>query len=224
MLYRTALLTLTALLGTAQAEVQGFDISHYQPNVNFQSAYSAGARFVVIKATEGTTYTDPKFSEHWTGATSASLIRGAYHFARPNSGSGSAQAAFFLAHGGGWTKDGRTLPGMLDLEAGSSQCYGLSASTMVAWIRDFSNTYRDRTGRYPMIYTNPSWWMACTNSSKEFSKTNPLVLARYASSIGTIPGGWPYQTIWQYTDKYAYGGDGDKFNGDEAGLKKLAFG
>ncbi|KAK8084591.1 N-O-diacetyl muramidase [Apiospora hydei] len=262
MLYRTALLTLTALMGTAQAEVQGFDISHYQPNVNFQSTYSAGARFVIIKvqpnpvpllspfpprrtytlkplsyrhihadtsiahnkATEGTTYTDPKFSEHWTGATSAGLIRGAYHFARPNSGSGSAQATFFLAHGGGWTKDGRTLPGMLDLEAGSSQCYGLSASAMVAWIRDFSNTYHDRTGRYPMIYTNPSWWMACTNSTQEFAKTNPLVLARYASSIGTIPGGWPYQTIWQYTDKYAYGGDGDKFNGDEAGLKKLASG
>ncbi|KAK8044895.1 Glycoside hydrolase- superfamily [Apiospora rasikravindrae] len=272
MFYSAALLALlssTALMGTAQAaEVQGFDISHYQPNVNFRSAYSAGARFVIIKvwptltltrsipsflpetqtettghahpgtpfpidtsilthlsrnkATDGTSFIDPKFSEHWTGASSAGLIRGAYHFARPNSGSGSAQAAFFLAHGGGWTKDGMTLPGMLDLEEGSSQCYGLSASAMVTWIRDFSNTYHAKTGRYPMIYTNPSWWMACTNSSKEFAKTNPLVLARYSSSIGTIPGGWPYQTIWQYTNKYAYGGDGDKFNGDEAGLKKLA--
>ncbi|KAK8069300.1 hypothetical protein PG994_005916 [Apiospora phragmitis] len=226
MFHRAALLALfssTVLMGTTQAEVQGFDISHYQPNVNFQSAYSSGARFVIIKATEGTNYLDPKFSEHWTGATNASLIRGAYHFARPSSGSGAAQATFFLARGG-WTKDGRTLPGMLDLEPGTSQCYGLSASAMVAWIRDFSDTYHGKTGRYPMLYTNPSWWTACTGDSKAFVQTNPLVLARYASSPGSIPGGWPYQTIWQYADKYTYGGDGDKFNGDEAGLKKLALG
>lgn len=33
----------------ASASVQGFDISHYQPNVNFAKAYSDGARFVIIK-------------------------------------------------------------------------------------------------------------------------------------------------------------------------------
>lgn len=29
--------------------VQGFDISHYQENVDFAGAYTAGARFVIIK-------------------------------------------------------------------------------------------------------------------------------------------------------------------------------
>lgn len=29
--------------------VQGFDISHYQGTINFQSAYDSGARFVIIK-------------------------------------------------------------------------------------------------------------------------------------------------------------------------------
>lgn len=33
----------------ARSTVQGFDISSYQPNVNFKSAYSGGARFVIIK-------------------------------------------------------------------------------------------------------------------------------------------------------------------------------
>ena len=32
-----------------RASVTGFDISHYQPNVDFKSAYSSGARFVIIK-------------------------------------------------------------------------------------------------------------------------------------------------------------------------------
>ena len=34
----------------AAATVQGFDISDYQPSVNFAAAYSSGARFVIIKA------------------------------------------------------------------------------------------------------------------------------------------------------------------------------
>lgn len=40
-----------ALLGV-QAAVQGFDISHYQPNVDFVGAHNAGARFVIIKVSE----------------------------------------------------------------------------------------------------------------------------------------------------------------------------
>lgn len=33
----------------ASASVQGFDISGYQPKVDFAGAYAAGARFVMIK-------------------------------------------------------------------------------------------------------------------------------------------------------------------------------
>ncbi|KAK6952685.1 hypothetical protein Daesc_004977 [Daldinia eschscholtzii] len=205
----------------ALAAVPGFDISHYQPSVDFTAAYNSGARFVIIKATEGTSYKDPKFSAHYTGATKAGLIRGGYHFARPGSSSGAAQANYFLANGGGWSGDGITLPGMLDLEG---DCAGLSASAMVSWIRDFSNTYHGKTGRYPLLYTNPSWWSSCTGGSNAFVNTNPLVLARYSSSAGTPPGGWPYYTIWQFNDSYKYGGDSDTFNGDITQLKKLAKG
>ncbi|KAI4157635.1 MAG: hypothetical protein LQ342_008119 [Letrouitia transgressa] len=209
-----------------RATVQGFDISHYQPNVNFGAAYSSGARFVIIKATEGTSYIDPSFSDHYTGATKAGFIRGGYHFARPSSSSGASQANYFLAHGGGWSKDGITLPGMLDIEYNPSgaTCYGLSASSMVSWISDFVSTYHSKTGRYPLIYSTNDWWTTCTGNSKSFSTTCPLVLARYGSSPGTIPGGWPFQTIWQNADSYTYGGDSDKFNGDLTQLKKLATG
>ena len=145
------------------------------------------------------------FSSHYTGATNAGLIRGGYHFAHPNSGTGAAQADYFLANGGGWTGDGITLPGMLDLESGSSgECWGLSASAMVSWIKSFSDQYHSKTGRYPLIYTSPSWWTDCTGNSNTFASTNPLVLAHYSSSVGTIPGGWGYQTIWQNSDSYTY--------------------
>ncbi|KAL9043784.1 MAG: hypothetical protein Q9214_003037 [Letrouitia sp. 1 TL-2023] len=178
------------------------------------------------QATEGTTYIDPSFSDHYIGATNAGFIRGGYHFARPSSSSGASQANYFLAHGGGWSKDGITLPGMLDIEYNPSgaTCYGLSASSMVSWISDFVSTYHSKTGRYPLIYSTNDWWTTCTGNSKSFSTTCPLVLARYGSSPGTIPGGWPFQTIWQNADSYTYGGDSDKFNGDLTQLKKLATG
>ncbi|KAI1385277.1 glycoside hydrolase family 25 protein [Hypoxylon trugodes] len=213
--------TVLSLGSVAIAAVPGFDISHYQSSVDFAAAYGSGARFVIIKATEGTTYIDPSFSSHYSGATSAGLIRGGYHFAHPDSSSGVDQAKYFLAHGGGWSKDGITLPGMLDLEG---DCAGLSASAMVSWIKDFSDTYYGSTGRYPLLYTNPSWWSSCTGGSNAFINTNPLVLARYSSSAGTPPGGWPYYTIWQFNDAYQYGGDSDTFNGEFSSLQKLASG
>lgn len=88
-----------------------FDVSHYQAGANLASAKANGASFVIIKATEGTTYKDPSFSDFYGQATSAGLIRGAYHFANPSSSSGAAQASFFLKNGGNWSGDGRTLPG-----------------------------------------------------------------------------------------------------------------
>ena len=179
------------------------------------------------QATEGTTYIDKSFSSHYDGATSAKLIRGGYHFAHPDSSSGATQAEYFLAHGGGWTNDGQTLPGMLDIEynPNGATCYGLSASAMVSWIKDFVDTYHGKTGRYPIIYTTNDWWSTCTGNSKAFSSTCPLNLARYgSSSVGTIPGGWSFETFWQWADSGTFPGDQDIFNGSESGLKKLATG
>jgi hypothetical protein len=115
---------------------------------------------------------------------------------------------------------------MLDIEYNPSgaTCYGLSASEMVSWISDFVNTYHSSEGVYPLIYTTNDWWTTCTGDSTAFSSTCPLVLARYGSSPGTIPGNWGYQTIWQNADSYAYGGDSDIFNGGLTQLKAIALG
>ncbi|KAN0087340.1 Glycoside hydrolase superfamily [Elaphomyces granulatus] len=206
--------------------VQGFDISAYQTNVNFGAAYQSGARFVIIKATEGLTYKSPEFNTQYTGATRAHFIRGGYHFARPDVSSGSQQAEYFAKNGGGWSGDGITLPGMLDLEGypNKPECYGLSQSAMVAWIRNFADTYHQLTSRYPMIYTGYYWWQDCTGNSNDFHSTSPLVLANYNSKPTPVPGDWPFYTIWQYNDHYQYGGDSDVFNGDITQLKKLATG
>lgn len=94
-----------------RSTVYGFDISHYQSSVDFDAAYNdGGLRFVYIKATEGTNYLDPAFSDHYEGATNAGFIRGGYHFAHGDE-SATDQADLFIENGGGWSNDSITLPG-----------------------------------------------------------------------------------------------------------------
>lgn len=47
---KSAAIVALALAATAQATVQGFDISDSQPIVDFEAARDGGARFVIIKA------------------------------------------------------------------------------------------------------------------------------------------------------------------------------
>ncbi|HEY5834579.1 lysozyme [Streptomyces sp.] len=205
-------------------QTPGFDASHWQGTVNWAAAYSNGARFAYIKATEGTTYRDPNFSANYTNSYNAGYIRGAYHFATPNTSSGVAQADWFVAHGGGWSKDGKTLPPMLDIEYNpyGATCYGLSKAAMRSWLSAFINEVHAKTTRWATIYTTTDWWTTCTGNTSMFAATNPLFIARYASSPGTLPAGWPFHTFWQYADSGVFPGDQDKFNGAYTRLQNLA--
>jgi GH25 family lysozyme M1 (1,4-beta-N-acetylmuramidase) len=95
---------------------------------------------------------------------------------------------------------------------------------MVDWIEDFVTTYESTAGRWPLIYTTLDWWTTCTGNSAAFGDRCPLWIARYADAVGDIPAGWETHTIWQYNSEYPQGGDSNTFNGDEAGLTKLATG
>ncbi|KAF7326108.1 Secreted hydrolase [Mycena kentingensis (nom. inval.)] len=222
-----------------RAQPQGIDVSDHQSSINWATVKANGVAFAYIKATEGSTFISPTFSSQYTGATNAGLIRGGYHFAHPDTSSGATQAKFFLAHGGGWSADGITLPGALDIEYNPSgaECYGLSASSMVAWIKDFSNTYHAATTRFPgdphlppvllvdelelpVIYTTTDWWTTCTGNSAAFATDNPVWIARYSTRIGTLPAGWGSTTFWQYADSGPNPGDQNVFNGDAQGLKR----
>jgi GH25 family lysozyme M1 (1,4-beta-N-acetylmuramidase) len=205
------------------ATVEGIDVSSHQGNVNWTYWWNQGKRFAYVKATEGTSYKNPYFAQQYNGSYNVGMIRGAYHFATPNTSSGATQANYFASNGGGWSRDGKTLPGALDIEYNpyGATCYGLSQSAMVSWIRDFLNTYKARTTRDAVIYTNLDWWTRCTGNTTAFNATNPLWVARYASTVGTLPGGWPFYTFWQYSSSPI---DQNRFNGDQTRLVALANG
>ncbi len=74
----------------------------------------------------------------------------------------------------------------------------------------------------PSIYTTTDWWTTCTGNSGAFGSTNPLFVARYASTVGTLPAGWGFYTFWQYADAGTFPGDQDYFNGAIDRLQALA--
>ncbi|MBH5336968.1 lysozyme [Streptomyces pactum] len=208
------------------ASVEGVDVSSHQGNVAWSTLWNSGVRFAYVKATEGTGYKNPYFAQQYNGSYNVGMIRGSYHFALPNVSSGAAQANYFVDNGGGWSRDGKTLPGALDIEYNpyGSTCYGKSQTAMVSWLKDFVNTYRARTGRDPVIYTSTSWWKTCTGNNASFGSINPLWIPRYGSSVGELPAGWAFHTIWQYTSTGPTVGDHNLFNGAYDRLQALAYG
>jgi GH25 family lysozyme M1 (1,4-beta-N-acetylmuramidase) len=204
---------------------KGIDVSHYQGTINWASVKSAGINFAYIKDTEGTSYQDPDFNTNYLHAYNRGVIRGAYHFARPDLSTGAAQAKYFANHGGAWSADNLTLPGMVDLEGG---CYGKTQSGMQSWILSFYNEYKSLTGRDIVIYTSPSWWDSCTGGWGGMASKSPLFVADWTTaSSPTIPKGFSVWTLWQYTDSGSVSGvsgavDRDRFNGSHTRLLALA--
>lgn len=211
-------------LSNTGTQTLGMDVSGYQGNVDWASAWGNGARFAFVKATEGTSYVNPYFAQQYNGSRSVGMIRGAYHFALPDRASGAAQADYLVNHGGGWSADGTTLPPVLDIEYNpyGPTCYGLSQSGMVAWISSFGEEVRGRTGRYPVIYSTTDWWSYCTGNSASLAGKNPLWLARYSSSPGQLPAGYSSWSFWQYSSAGRFPGDQDVFNGGTDSLRQFA--
>jgi GH25 family lysozyme M1 (1,4-beta-N-acetylmuramidase) len=208
----------------ATPQLPGIDVSGYQGNINWASI-ARYLDFAYAKATEGTRYTNPYFYNQYVGPYANHVIRGSYHFAIPDNSSGKTQADYFIAHGGGWSADGRTLPGALDVEYNpyGPECYGLTQSQMVSWIWNFVTEYAYREHAYPVIYSTTDWWTTCTGSNGGFGRYDPLWIANYSASHGgPLPGGWGFYTFWQYTDHGSLPGDQNVFNGPYSRLQVLA--
>ncbi|MEU4626965.1 GH25 family lysozyme, partial [Actinoplanes sp. NPDC023801] len=213
--------------------VTGIDVSNHQETIDWAAVARSGQRFAYAKATEGTGFRDSYYAANRTGARNNNIYFGAYHYARPDRSSGRVQADFLLDNAQ-YSNDGRTLPPMLDIEwpwegSGSpSPCYGLSTQQMVAWIRDFVNRIRERTGQRTMIYTNANWWNPCTGNNTSFGD-EPLFVARYNTSPNPLPAGWSTWKLWQFTSSASVPGvsggvDQNVFNGTVAELAQLAGG
>ncbi len=216
-------------VGPAHADVLGVDTSHWQHPANQPISWNLlpaqGYKWAVMKAVQGTTYTDPAFAQDWAAAGNAGLIRGAYDFADPTSRPADAVAeAKHLIAVSGPLRAKNTLPPVLDLEVSN----GLTPTQLVAWTRAWLDTAQALTGRRPIIYTGLYFWTSAMANSTAFTGY-PLWLAAYRSTPPPAPGGWPNFTMWQYTSTGHVNGipgsvDLDRFAGSPAALARLANG
>ncbi len=217
-----------AASGPPPGKLQGMDVSAWQPDADFRTAYAQGARFAYIKASEGVTYTSRTYQKQYFDAAQAGMVRGGYAYAQPSQASGRATADYFFASGGGWSDDNITLPPLLDIEYGSASqgtCYGLSWGAMRTWIHDFSDRVYERIHRYPAIYTTTDWWKRCTNNSRQFSN-NPLFVAIYPVNDFTSPGelghSWTKWKFWQWRAAGTFPGDQDVYESTIGNLHLFA--
>ena len=173
--------------------VLGIDVSHHQGIIDWPAVGGAGVQFAYVKATEGTSWVDPRFEANWRGSQDEGLLHGAYHFARPGSDP-EAEAAHFAAVVGaaGWDE----LRPVLDLESGG----GLPPSAVIEWVLAFVRAAESRFGRTMVIYTGGFWRRALGNPEVPTLGSRLLWTARYGPHEPVVPRTWKEWTFWQFTD------------------------
>lgn len=196
--------------------VRGIDVSRWQGTIDWNAVAGDDVGFAFIKATEGGDFTDPRFAMNWAAARQAGVLRGAYHFYRPQT-SATKQAEHFIRTVALAPGD---LPPVLDVEVTD----GASPDSIARGVRTWLETVERATGRRPIIYTRASFW---TPSVGAALSEYPLWVAHYGAASPNLPAGWQRWTFWQFTDEGTVGGiagpvDLDWFNGTRDQLRSFA--
>ncbi len=206
-----------------QSVVLGVDVSRYQGDIDFESLYSQGVRFVFIKATEGVTYVDPTYNTNWENAHKSGMRVGAYHFFRFES-DGLEQANNFIDN---VEKLKKSLPPVLDVEYYGDYIHRpMGKDEVVGKLENMVDTLQKHYGKYPIIYCNRFVYEA-------YIRDNFPECDIWYRSIDTdfpILSDGREWTFWQFDDKGIMEGyeGGEKhidlnyFNGDLNELKRYA--
>ena len=166
------------------------DISSHQ---TVEQAGMDGIDGVIVKATQGTTYINPKCNPQYQLAKLKGRLLGVYHYA--GGGDPIAEADFFLKNIEGYIHEAVLA---LDWEAGQNASWGDSS-----WCRRFVNRVHEKTGVWCLIYVQASAVQQVANCANDCA----LWIAGYptdnadwnvpAFNYSTSP--WPTYTLWQFT-------------------------
>ena len=183
----------TAGPSAAATYIHGIDVSAWQGPVDWRTVRGSGRLFGFAKATEGMTFVDRTFAENRLEMATAGLVlRGFYHFARPDRNSAAAEAAHFLRIVGPL---GPGEVAVLDLEMAPSPTVG-------DWAAEWLGIVAQATGRRPILYSYQSYLYSIPTSRLT---GYPLWVAAWGANDGAIPATppksdrWSTWTWWQYT-------------------------
>lgn len=203
------------------ARIVGNDISKWQGDVDW-NIYRSNTNFCIIKASEGISYTDPKFSRNQSEGRRTNVPLGYYHFARPDLGNDPVREAdWFLGVVGSFV-EGEIL--VLDYEPGQQN------QAFVVWCKSFLDRCYTRSGIRPLIYLNQSQIKSFDWSSVVAAGYGLWVAAyTYDPNNNTFnKGQWAFAAMQQWTDRQSVPGipgvvDGNVFFGDLATFKKYGY-
>ena len=195
-----AAVSLTASPGLAAVMVKpgdaerGIDISAYQNAnglINWRELVRHGIKFVVIKASEDTYYTNPYYLSDAAGGVAGGPGRARLRVRQPRPGRRRGHRQL-RRPGRALPASPRALPLVVDLENdpySRSDCYWFGRGRMIAWIARFAARAKALTGSWPIIYTTAAWWQECTGSTGQFTN-DPLWLANYDGGPPSTPSPW----------------------------------
>ncbi len=176
--------------------MNGIDISKWQPNIDLSVV---PCDFVIVKATQGTSYSSSEFQKQISQANNLGKLIGVYHYA--SKGGAMAEADHFLQT----VRDyiGRAIL-VLDWEGEQNENFG-NPSYALAWLR----YVKQETGITPFIYMSKS---VCRQYASVWDASFPLWCAQYKnqqpSGYQENPwtdakgfGAWASPLIFQYSSK-----------------------
>lgn len=134
--------------------LNGIDISSWQEGINISEL--ATTDFVIVKATQGTSYVNPFFKEHYEAARAAGKLLGTYHYIE--GGNAQAEALHFYNNVKGCIGEAVLC---LDWEGNQNSAWGDTA-----YLEQVVTHVINYTGVKPLIYCSYSsypWEVASRN-------------------------------------------------------------
>lgn len=193
-----------------KGKVIGIDVSEFQGKIDWDEIElleeKYPVQFVFIRATAGNNWVDSKFKKNWSGAKEHKIMRGAYHYYRPNENS-IEQANLFIKTVKLQKGD---LPPVLDIEKlPKNQPLDSLKKGLKRWLNKVENHY----GVRPLIYSGERYY---DDFLKEEFSDYLFWIANYNFYREKIDDEWLF---WQFTEKASLPGikhrvDVNIYNGD----------
>jgi len=204
------------VLENHKGKVIGIDVSEFQGKVDWEEVEILDEKypvhFVFIRATAGNNRVDRQFRKNWEGAKENKIMRGAYHYYRPNENS-IEQADLFIKTVKLQKGD---LPPVLDIEKlPKNQSLDSLKVGLKRWLTKVEKHYQVR----PIIYSGERYY---SDFLKDEFGEYLFWIANYNFYREKIEDDWLF---WQFTEKASLPGienrvDVNIYNGD---LEQLQF-
>ena len=173
--------------------IRGVDVSTYQGEIDWPTLVAQNIDFAFIKATEGSSFTDPRFAYNYAAAQKTGIPIGAYHFFSFESG-GDTQAENFIKNVSPFSG---MLPPVIDLELYGVFTKQAPETEAVRYeLNRMLSALEIHYGIKPMLYTTEDCYKRyLANDYEDYDIWIRNILCSPSLSAGRA---W---TFWQYTSR-----------------------